>query len=86
MKQEEGEGPAAVNRRSATANEEFTGGANGPNKLAPPQLSWNPYEVWRTRVKGSSTVMQDRKRDRLRRRLRLVLRRRRLPTTFGARP
>lgn len=86
MKQEEAEGLTAVNRTSATANEEFTGRAKGPNSLAPPQLSWDPYEIWRTRVKGSSTVMQERKRDRLRWRLRLVLRRRRLPTTLNARP
>ena len=74
MKREGAEGLAAVDRGSPTTNEEFTGRANGPNKLAPPRLSWDPYEVWRTRVKGSSTVMQERKRDRLRWRLRLARR------------
>jgi hypothetical protein len=86
MKREGAGRLAAVDRRSPTANEEFTGRANGLDNLAPPPLGWDPYEVWRTRVKGSSTVMQERKRDRLRWRLRLALRGRRLPTTFNARP
>jgi hypothetical protein len=86
MKREEAVGLAAVDRRSPTVNEELTGRANGPNRLAPSPLSWDPYEVWRTRVKGASTVMQERKRERLRWRLRLALRRRRLPTTLNARP
>ena len=86
MKQEDAEGLAAVDRSSPTVNEEFAARANGQNRLARSQLSWDPYEVWRTRVKGSSTVMQERKRDRLPWRLRLVPRRRRLPTTLNARP
>jgi hypothetical protein len=86
MKREGAEGLAAVDRRSPTANEEFTGRANGLDRLAPTPLGWDPYEVWRTRVKGSSTVMHERKRDRLRWRLRLTLRGRRLPTTLNARP
>ena len=63
MKREGAEGLAAVDRRSPTANEEFTGRANGLDRLAPPPLGWDPYEVWRTRVKVSSDVMQERKRD-----------------------
>jgi hypothetical protein len=86
MKREGAEGLAAVDRRSPTANEEFTERANGLDRPAPPPLGWDPYEVWRTRVKGFSPVMQERKVSRLRWRLRLALRGRRLPTTLNARP
>jgi hypothetical protein len=60
------------------------GRANGLDRRAPPPLAWDPYEVWRTRVKGSSTVMLEPKRFGWW--LRLALRRRRLPTTLNARP
>jgi len=43
---------AAVYRKSPAAKEEFTGMANGLDRLARPQSGWNPYEVWRTRVKS----------------------------------
>jgi hypothetical protein len=86
MKREGAEGPAGVDRESPTASVGFTARANGLDRLAPPPSGWDPYEVWRTRVKGSSTVMQERKRGRLRWRLSLALRGRRLPTTLNARP
>jgi hypothetical protein len=57
------EGLAAVNRISPAAKEESTGMVNGLDKLAHPQSGWNPYEVWRTRVKGASSVMQERELD-----------------------
>jgi hypothetical protein len=57
------EGLAAVNRMSPAAKEEFTGLANGLDRLARPQSGWDPYEVWRTRVKAASTVMQERQPD-----------------------
>jgi hypothetical protein len=60
MKPRGAEGVAAVYRMSPTVNEEFTGMVNGLDRLARPQSGWDPYEVWRTRVKGSSTVMQER--------------------------
>jgi hypothetical protein len=74
MRREGAEGLAAVDRRSPTANEECPGRANGLDRLALPSLGWDPYEVWRTRVKGSSTVMGEGKRNRLLWRLRLTLR------------
>ncbi|TLZ44836.1 MAG: PAS domain-containing protein [Gammaproteobacteria bacterium] len=37
---------------SPATNEEFTGMVNGLARLARPQSGWDPYEVWRTRVKG----------------------------------
>ena len=59
-------GLAAVYRTSPEAKEEFTGMVNGPDRLARPQSGWDPYEVWRTRVKMSSGVMQEREREPLR--------------------
>jgi len=46
------EGLAAVERRSPAAKEEFTAMVNGLDGLARPQSGWDPYEVWRTRVKS----------------------------------
>jgi hypothetical protein len=54
------EGLAAVNRMSPAAKEEFTGMVNGVDRLAGPQSGWDPYEVWRTRVKAAATVVQER--------------------------
>jgi hypothetical protein len=51
---------------SPAANEEFTAMANGLDRVARPQLGWDPYEVWRTRVKGSSSLMPEGERDPLR--------------------
>jgi hypothetical protein len=45
---------------------------NGLDRLARPQSGWDPYEVWRTRVKGAATVMQEREPDPLRQRLSLA--------------
>jgi hypothetical protein len=66
MKREEAEGLAAVYRRSPAANEEFTEMGNAPDTLARPESGWDPYEVWWTRVKAASTVMQERRRGTLR--------------------
>ena len=60
MKRQGAEGLAAVDRRSPVAKEEFSGMVNGLDRLARPQSGWDPYEVWRTRVKAASTVMQER--------------------------
>ena len=63
MKRKAAEGLAAAHRMSSAANEEFTAMANGLDRVARPQSGWDPYEVWRTRVKASSSVMQERDRD-----------------------
>jgi hypothetical protein len=57
MKRKGAAGRAAVNRMSPAANEQVTGRVNGLDRLARPQSGWDPYEVWRTRVKGSFSVM-----------------------------
>jgi hypothetical protein len=60
MKNQRPEGLAAVYSESAAANEEFTGMAKARDRLARPQSDWDPYEVWRTRVKGLYAVTQER--------------------------
>jgi hypothetical protein len=59
MKRKTARGLAAAERIPPAANEEFTAMANGLGAVARPHLAWDPYEVWRTRVKVSSTVMSD---------------------------
>ena len=66
MKTQGAAGLIAEYRWSPAAKEEFTGMVNGPDRLARPQSGWDPYEVWRTRVKMSSGVMQEREREPLR--------------------
>jgi hypothetical protein len=63
MKQRTADGFAAAHRMSPAANEEFTAMANGLDRPARVHLSWDPYEVWRTRVKDTSAVMPERERD-----------------------
>jgi len=63
MKRKAAEGLAAAHRMSAAANEEFTAMTNGLDSVARPQSGWDPYEVWRTRVKVSSNVIPERERD-----------------------
>jgi hypothetical protein len=82
MKPNGAEGRAAVYRMSPATNDEFNGLVNGRARLARPQAGWDPHEVWRTRVKASSTVMQGREREPLRYWVRLALRVWRLRTTL----
>jgi len=63
MKRKAAEGLAAARPMSPAANEEFTAMANGLERVARTQLGWDPYEVWRTRVKPSSSVMPEHERD-----------------------
>jgi len=56
MKRKGAEGLAAVYRKSPAANEEFTAMVKALDRLARPQSGWDPYEVWRTRVKGLCAV------------------------------
>jgi hypothetical protein len=63
MKRKAAEGLAAVHRVSPAANEEFTGIANGVDWVTRPQSGWDPYEVWRTRVKDSSSGLPEHELD-----------------------
>jgi hypothetical protein len=54
MKRKASKELAAAGRISSAANEAFTATADGVDGLEErPQPGWNPYEVWRTRVKES---------------------------------
>jgi len=66
MKRKGAAGRDAFYRNSPAANEQFTGMVNGLDSLARPQSGWDPYEVWRTRVKAAFTLMQERELDPLR--------------------
>ncbi len=60
MKRKAAEGLAVARGMSPAANEEFTEMVAGLDWLARPRAGWDPYEVWRTRVKVSSSVMHER--------------------------
>lgn len=59
MKRKGAEGLPARQRLTPAANDEFTGTMNdlsiyGLDRLATRRSGWDPYEVWRTRVKASA--------------------------------
>jgi len=55
VKRKTANGLVEADRISSAANEEFTATADGLDSLEErPAPGWNPYEVWRTRVKESS--------------------------------
>jgi len=60
MKRKGAEGADVVHRMAPAANEEFTAMVNARDRLSRPHAGWDPYEVWRTRVKESATVMRER--------------------------
>jgi hypothetical protein len=59
VKSKRQDGLAAIYRKSPAATEEFAGMVKSLARLARPQWGWDPHEVWRTRVRGSSSVMQE---------------------------
>ncbi|HVN44186.1 MAG TPA: hypothetical protein VMT66_02965 [Steroidobacteraceae bacterium] len=61
MKRKGAEGIPARQQLLPAANEEFagagsdlSGGRSDPDRLATARSGWDPYEVWRTRVKASA--------------------------------
>lgn len=52
-----------IHRIARAANEEFPATANDRNGSARSELGWNPYEVWRDRVKGSDEPGAEREQD-----------------------
>jgi len=62
MKRKGAEGVPARQRLTPAANEEFTGTVadleeldrDGPERRVSSRPGWDPYEVWRTRVKASA--------------------------------
>jgi hypothetical protein len=57
MTQEGAQGIPADAQGAAAANEDFIATANGADPVSP-RLGWDPYEVWRTRVKLSAAVQE----------------------------
>jgi len=53
MKRKGAAGRESVYRKSPVT-EKFTGAVKGLARLIRPQAGWDPYEVWRTRVKSPS--------------------------------
>ena len=66
MKRKGAEGLAAGQPVTPAANEEFTETAESLERLEYARTGWDPYEVWRTRVKATSHVSEERKLDPLR--------------------
>ncbi|HYL02283.1 MAG TPA: hypothetical protein VEU54_02605 [Steroidobacteraceae bacterium] len=55
MKSDGAEGLSLNRGQAAAANEEFTGIVSRRDKVRPDRADgWDPFEVWRTRVKASS--------------------------------
>jgi hypothetical protein len=66
MKRKGAEGLAAGQPVTPAANEEFTETAETVETLSYTHTGWDPYVVWRTRVKATSRVSQELERDPLR--------------------
>ena len=65
MKRKGAQGLPAPARVTPAANEEFTDTVTGMEDLAH-RGGWDPYEVWRTRVKVTSQAKGEREHDPLR--------------------
>jgi len=66
MKRKGAEGLTASQPVIPAANEEFTRAADGIDGVSYSRSGWDPYEVWRTRVKASARLRAERERDPLR--------------------
>jgi hypothetical protein len=52
------EGLPADSQESSAANEEFREVSGESERLHRPQCGWDPYDVWRTRVKAASRLKE----------------------------
>jgi len=66
MKRKGAAGLPAVHRITPAANEDFAELTDGMDSLVRPHTGWDPYEVWRTRVKVAAGVTQEREHEPLR--------------------
>jgi hypothetical protein len=66
MKRKGAEGLPAGQSVTAAANEDFTGTVSGADRISNPRRGWDPYEIWRTRVKATAHKQMERSRDPLR--------------------
>jgi hypothetical protein len=63
MKRKGAQGIPASNGVTPAANEEFAELVTGLHGVDESRPGWDPYEVWRTRVKSFSRTKVDRDRD-----------------------
>jgi hypothetical protein len=66
MNRKGAEGLPVIERMTPAANEEFTDTLNAIDGASVSHSGWDPYEVWRTRVKATFRQEQESTRDRLR--------------------
>jgi hypothetical protein len=66
MKRKGAEGVAASPPDTPAANEEFARMVSALDDMSYERPGWDPYEVWRTRVKATSQGTQEREREPLR--------------------
>jgi hypothetical protein len=59
MKRKGAEGLSVDDRLTPAANEEFTSSLTGLDTLQYPRAGWDPYEVWRSRVKNASGTKRE---------------------------
>jgi hypothetical protein len=65
MKRDRAEGLSAERRVATAANEDFTGIVSRGEDVSPRRAGgWDPYEVWRTRVKGPSRPRKEQREPR----------------------
>ena len=60
MKRKGDNGLPVLRRNARAANDDFISPDKGPDGIAPGQPSWDPYEVWRTRVRESPDPQTER--------------------------
>ena len=58
MQGKSAEGLPADPRESLAANEDFAGTVDDLEPLTGTRAGWDPYDVWRTRVKNSSAMKE----------------------------
>ena len=63
MKRKGVEGFPVIHRMARAANEDFPGAASDRSGLARTRLGWDPYGVWRDRVKESVEGEAEREHD-----------------------
>jgi len=63
VKRKGAEGLPASHEVTPAANEEFTGAEDELTRQSYSHAGWDPYEVWRTRVKASARSKQQHERD-----------------------
>lgn len=66
MKRKGAQGTPSADSLTPAANEEFAELVNGVDGTEQSRAGWDPYEVWRTRVKSFARAKSEREGDPLR--------------------